>query len=89
MYIVKPSEVDNVKDALSKCHLLTIAHFLRIWGEEYIVIEGMDEQFIMTVQSLSHISYANLNQTSTQRSLEEFIFSIATVIIVFIIFFNF
>ncbi|VVC27145.1 Hypothetical protein CINCED_3A011748 [Cinara cedri] len=77
-YIVKPSDILNIKGALKNCHLLTVSHFLRMWGSEYIVIEGMDEQFIMTVQSQSHISFSNLNMTSTQKSQEEFIFSIAT-----------
>lgn len=45
----------------------------------------MEEQLIMTVQSQSHISYSNLNNTSTQKSQEEFIFSIAKVIFSFII----
>lgn len=59
---------------------MTRSHFLRLWTAEYITVEGMDEQFIMTIQSQSHISYSNLNKSSTQKEQEEFIFSIATVI---------
>lgn len=59
---------------------MTRAHFLRLWTSDYITIEGMDEHFIMTAQSHSHISYSNLNSSSTQLCREEFIFSIATVI---------
>lgn len=68
---------------------MTRSHFLRLWTDEYITVDGMDEQFIMTVQSHSHISYANLNSSSTQRSQEEFIFSIATVIFIIIFYFKF
>lgn len=59
---------------------MTRSHFLLLWTSEYITIDGMDEHLIMTVQSQSHISYSNLNRSSTQKSQEEFIFSIATVI---------
>lgn len=62
---------------------MTRSHFLRLWTDEYITIEGMDEQFVMTIQSQSHISYSNLNKSSTQKAQEEFIFSIATVIYLF------
>lgn len=86
--VVKQKDIENIKELLSTCHLLTVSHFLPMWGSDYIVIEGMDEQFIMTVQSQSHISYSNLNRSSTQKSQEEFIFSIATVIFLFIIFFK-
>lgn len=72
--------VQNVKQRLSGLHLMTRSHFLRLWTSEYITIDGMDEQLIMTVHSQSHISYSNLNKSSTQRAQEEFIFSIATVI---------
>lgn len=59
---------------------MTRSHFLRLWTSDYITIDGMDEQFIMTVQSQSHISFSNLNNKSTQKAQEEFIFSIATVV---------
>lgn len=82
-FIVKPKDLISIKQELSTLHLMTRSHFLRLWTDEYITIDGMDEQFIMTIQSQSHISYANLNGSSTQRSQEEFIFSIATVIFLF------
>lgn len=68
---------------------MTRSHFLCLWTDECITVDGMDEQFIMTVQSQSHISYANLNSSSTQRSQEEFIFSIATVIFIIIFYLKF
>jgi len=72
--------LENIKQELSGLHLMTRSHFLRLWTSEYITIDGMDEHLIMTIQSQSHISYSNLNRSSTQRAQEEFIFSIATVI---------
>lgn len=75
--------MENIKHELSSMCLMTRSHFLRMWTAEYITIEGMDEQFIMTVQSQSHISFSNLNKSSTQKAQEEFIFSIATVIFLF------
>lgn len=66
---------------------MTRSHFLRLWTAEYITVEGMEEQFIMTIQSQSHISYSNLNKSSTQKAQEEFIFSIATVIFFFNIYY--
>lgn len=71
-----------IKKVISNLHLLTRSHFLRLsTTNESIVVDGMDEQFIMTVHSTRHISYSNLNGSSTQKEQEEFIFSIATVII--------
>lgn len=72
--------MESIKNELSSLHLLTRSHLLCLWSSEYITIEGMEEQFIMTVQSNSHISYSNLNGSSNQGVQEEFIFSIATVI---------
>lgn len=82
-FLVKSAYLENIKQELSSLHLLTRSHFLRLWTSEYITIDGMDEQLIMTVHSQSHISYSNLNRSSTQRAQEEFIFSIATVIFLF------
>lgn len=79
-FIVKAASLENIKQELSGLHLMTRSHFLRLWTSEYITIDGMDEHLIMTVQSQSHISYSNLNRSSTQRAQEEFIFSLATVI---------
>ncbi|CAH1731132.1 uncharacterized protein LOC114130279 isoform X2 [Aphis gossypii] len=76
--LVKSAHLENIKQELSSLHLMTRSHFLRLWTSEYITIDGMDEQLIMTVHSQSHISYSNLNRSSTQRAQEEFIFSIAT-----------
>lgn len=75
---VKAESLENIKQELSGLHLMTRSHFLRLWTSEYITIDGMDEHLIMTIQSQSHISYSNLNRSSTQRAQEEFIFSIAT-----------
>jgi len=72
--------LENIKQEMSGLHLMTRSHFLRLWTSEYITVDGMDEQLIMTIQSQSHVSYSNLNRSSTQRAQEEFIFSIATVI---------
>jgi len=77
-YIIQPNNLDSIKQELSTLHLMTRAHFLRFWAADYITIEGMDEHFIMTIQSHSHISFSNLNKSSTQLCREEFIFSIAT-----------
>lgn len=79
--------MDSIKQELSGLHLMTRCHFIRLWSAGYITIDGMDEQFIMTIQSQSHITYANLNRSSTQRAQEEFIFSIANVIYLFNILF--
>lgn len=72
--------MDVIKVEISNMHLITRSHFLRLWTTDSIVVDGMDEQFIMTVHSSRHISYSNLNASSIQKAQEEFIFSIATVI---------
>ncbi|XP_050530011.1 uncharacterized protein LOC126899296 isoform X2 [Daktulosphaira vitifoliae] len=77
-YLVKPIDLDSLRVKLAPFHLITRAHFLRLWTSDYITIDGMDEQFIMTIQSQSHISFSNLNAISSQKIKEEFIFSIAT-----------
>jgi len=59
---------------------MTRAHFLCMWTSESITIDGMNEHLIMTIQSQSHISYSNMNRSSSQRAHEEFVFGIATVI---------
>lgn len=60
-------------------NLMTRAHFFRLWPNDQLTIDGMEEHFIMTVHSHYHISYSNMNFNSTQSAQEEFIFSIATV----------
>lgn len=75
--------MDCIKQELSSLNLMTRCHFIRLWSADYITIDGMDEQLIMTIQSQSHITYANLNRSSTQGAQEEFIFSIANVIYLF------
>lgn len=79
-YIVKAELLENIKQELSSLDLMTRAHFLSLWTTEYITIDGMNEHLIMTIQSQSHISYSNMNRSSSQRAYEEFIFGIATVI---------
>lgn len=63
-----------------KIHLLNRSHFLHLWTINNYDIDGMDEEFIMTVHSDDHISYLEINENSPQKTQEEFIFTIATVI---------
>lgn len=72
--------MEVIKSEISGMHLINRSHFLRLWTTDSIIVDGMEEQFIMTVHSTRHISYSNLNASSTQKAQEEFIFSIATVI---------
>jgi len=65
---------------LSSLDLMTRAHFMCLWRTDCIIVDGMEEHFIMTIHSQNHISYSNLNASSSQKAQEEFIFSIAIVI---------
>jgi len=82
-YIVKAELLENIKQELASLHLMTRSHFLCLWTTDSITIDGMNEHLIMTIQSQSHISFSNLNRSSSQRTQEEFIFGIATVIFLF------
>ncbi|XP_050426434.1 uncharacterized protein LOC126836822 [Adelges cooleyi] len=71
-------EVRALQKKLAQFPLITRSHFLNIFKFEPITVDGLDEQFIMTIHSKNHISFSNLNGSSTQQMKEEFIFSIAT-----------
>lgn len=72
---------DRIKREVQSLHFMTRAYFIVLWEYEYYTIEGMDEHFIMTIHSPHHISYSNMNASSSQKSEQEFIFCIATVIL--------
>lgn len=80
--------IDSVKDETADLHLLTrshFLHFLRLCPAEESV-NGMYYRFIMTTQSIHYITAININRSSSQQTQEEFIFSIATVNIIIILF---
>ncbi|XP_025196284.1 uncharacterized protein LOC112595343 [Melanaphis sacchari] len=76
--LVKSKQLESLQQGLSDLHLMNRSHFSHMWLPDNITVDGMDEQFIMTVHSENYISYSNLNRSSTQKAQEEFIFSIAT-----------
>lgn len=74
---------DNIKKEISDLHLITRSHFHHLLNHN-ITINGINELFIMTIHSKSHITYSKLNSTSSPTTQEEFIFCIASVNIFFI-----